>query len=126
MQSLPAELVELYLPGEVAPDDVLDLFADWWLKRILIDPIEIRNLIWNRQTISELKRFHEKHSFTPLTEINTRGSSKEPGNVLLQHRQGGVKILQNTHHSVLTLHRVLGSLQGPHCVEGPAKRNRAY
>lgn len=45
MKSLPAELIKLYLPGEVAAHDLLDLFADWGLKRVLIDSIEIRYFV---------------------------------------------------------------------------------
>lgn len=45
MESLPTELVELNLSSEVPTHYILDLLADWWLKGILVDPIEIRYLI---------------------------------------------------------------------------------
>lgn len=53
-----------------------------------------------------------------LTVVNVGGSPKESGNVLLEHGERCVEVLQDADHGVLAFHRVLGSFQGAHCVEG--------
>lgn len=56
------------------------------------------------------------------TVINLCGAPEKARYVLLKHGQRGVQVFQHTDDSVLTFHRVLGSLQSTDRIEWPIDR----
>ena len=64
-----------------------------------------------------------KCKLSKLTVVNIFGPLEESGNVVLEHSQRLVEVLQHTDHGVVLLNVLLGFPQRHLCVEAPENIN---
>lgn len=100
LQSLLAELEELYLACKVLSHDVLHLLRHRWLEVVLVDLIEMLDLI----------------------VVNISGTSEESRNIFLKHGERRVHVLEDANDGVVTLDDSLGFLERSRRVERSAMR----
>ena len=60
-----------------------------------------------------------KVNFVKLTVVNIFGPFEESWNIVLEHSQRLVEVLQHPDHGVVLLNVLLGFPQGDLCVEAP-------
>lgn len=76
LKPLLAELVEFDFTRKVLSDEILDLLAHRWLEVVLVDVVEVLDLV----------------------VVDLGGTGEEPRNVLLEHGESRVQILQHANY----------------------------
>ena len=73
--------------------------------------------IWSEEKNLKCEILHIPYLDDTLTVVNVLGALEEPGNVMLQHRESLVEVLEYPHHRVVLLHILHRLPHGNLCVK---------